>query len=190
MKIILDGCDDIEDLVVGNEIFEARTRAIGIIPGELGAAYGVSGSNLRPRGSTGTSAATARRTSSTPSSTSRSGPTPTATLRPVLGAPPGDPRVGADGAAAARRDARRPSWPRCPHHQGAGGRGLGRDREPTRPDGLLRVSKGATGPFRVKIRSAPFSNVSILPWLLPAFTFPTSSRSSGQLYFILGDIDR
>ena len=32
--------------------------------------------------------------------------------------------------------------------------------------GYYVVSKGATGPFRVKIRSASFSNVSILPWLL------------------------
>ena len=39
-----------EDLVAGNEIFEARTTGIGIIPGELGAAYGVSGSNLRASG--------------------------------------------------------------------------------------------------------------------------------------------
>ena len=32
--------------------------------------------------------------------------------------------------------------------------------------GYYVVSKGATGPFRVKIRSASFRNVSILPWLL------------------------
>jgi len=44
MKVIFDACDDFEDLLVGNEIFEARTRSIGIIPPELGAAYGVSGS--------------------------------------------------------------------------------------------------------------------------------------------------
>src|SRR5262249_60219976 len=34
------------------------------------------------------------------------------------------------------------------------------------------VSKGATGPFRVKIRSASFSNVSILPWLLRGVYVP------------------
>src|SRR5258706_1871756 len=47
MSVVLKACDDFEDLVLGNEIFEARCRSIGIIPGELGAAYGVSGSNLR-----------------------------------------------------------------------------------------------------------------------------------------------
>src|SRR5260370_719931 len=46
MKVVLDACDDVEDLVLGNEIFEARTRGIGIIPDHMGASYGLSGSNL------------------------------------------------------------------------------------------------------------------------------------------------
>ena len=50
MHKVLESCDKFEDLVVGNPIFEQRTRSIGIIPGELGAAYGVSGSNLRASG--------------------------------------------------------------------------------------------------------------------------------------------
>src|ERR1700730_14259801 len=45
MKVVLDACDDFEDLVLGNEIFEARTKGIGIIPDHLGASYGVSGPN-------------------------------------------------------------------------------------------------------------------------------------------------
>src|SRR5881275_1916751 len=40
MKVVLDACNMLEELVAGNEIFEARTRSIGIIPPELGAAYG------------------------------------------------------------------------------------------------------------------------------------------------------
>src|SRR5436305_2993311 len=35
MKTVFDACDVFEDLVAGNEIFEARTRSIGIIPPEL-----------------------------------------------------------------------------------------------------------------------------------------------------------
>ena len=53
--------------------------------------------------------------------------------------------------------------------------------------GYYVVSKGATGPFRVKIRSASFSNVSILPWLLRGVYVPdidhdpraSSTSSSG-----------
>ena len=50
MRKVLESCDTFEDLVVGNPIFQERTRSIGIIPGELGASYGVSGSNLRASG--------------------------------------------------------------------------------------------------------------------------------------------
>jgi NADH-quinone oxidoreductase subunit D len=56
--------------------------------------------------------------------------------------------------------------------------------------GYYVVSKGATGPFRVKIRSASFSNVSILPWLLRGVFVPDVVTILGSLYFILGDIDR
>jgi NADH-quinone oxidoreductase subunit D len=56
--------------------------------------------------------------------------------------------------------------------------------------GYYVFSKGATGPFRVKIRSASFSNVSILPWLLRGVYVPDVITILGSLYFILGDIDR
>ena len=49
---------------------------------------------------------------------------------------------------------------------------------------------GATGPFRVKIRSASFSNVSILPWVLRGVYVPDVITILASLYFILGDIDR
>src|SRR5215468_5254601 len=71
MKLIFDACDTFEDLVAGNEIFEARTRSV---PDTA-----CRGPTCAPRVSTGTSGATASRTSRTPSSTSRSGRIPTAT---------------------------------------------------------------------------------------------------------------
>jgi NADH-quinone oxidoreductase subunit D len=56
--------------------------------------------------------------------------------------------------------------------------------------GYYLISKGATGPFRTKIRSASFSNVSILPWLLKGVYVPDIITILASLYFILGDIDR
>ena len=56
--------------------------------------------------------------------------------------------------------------------------------------GYYVVSKGGTGPFRVKIRSASFSNISILPWLLQGVYVPDVVTILAGLYFILGDIDR
>jgi len=56
--------------------------------------------------------------------------------------------------------------------------------------GYYIISKGALGPFRAKIRSASFSNVSILPWLLRGTYVPDVVTILASLYFILGDIDR
>jgi NADH-quinone oxidoreductase subunit D len=52
------------------------------------------------------------------------------------------------------------------------------------------VSQGDLTPFRLKIRSASFNNVSITPWLLRGVYVPDIVTILASLYFILGDIDR
>jgi NADH-quinone oxidoreductase subunit D len=56
--------------------------------------------------------------------------------------------------------------------------------------GYYVVSKGDTGPFRVKIRSASFNNISVAPWVLKGVYVPDVITILASLYFILGDIDR
>jgi NADH:ubiquinone oxidoreductase subunit D len=56
--------------------------------------------------------------------------------------------------------------------------------------GYYVVSKGDLTPFRVKIRSASFNNVSIAPWILRGVYVPDIITILASLYFILGDIDR
>ena len=191
MKVVLDACDDFEDLVLGNEIFRARTLGIGIIPPGVGAGYGVSGSNLRASGVDWD----LRRD------------------RPYLAYPELDFRVWThpDGDSYSRywvrlqetREAARivlqaldqiPSGPimakvpriiKVPE-----GEVWVETENPLGQMGYYVISKGATGPFRVKIRSASFSNVSILPWLLRGVYVPDVITILGSLYFILGDIDR
>ena len=83
------------------------------------------------------------------------------------------------------------SWRRCPASSRCPrARSGSRPRTRSAQMGYYIVSKGATGPFRVKIRSASFSNVSILPWLLRGVYVPDVITILGSLYFILGDIDR
>jgi NADH-quinone oxidoreductase subunit D len=50
MRTIRDFCDEVEELIVGNEIFDARTRGIGVLPAEVAMSYGVAGANLRASG--------------------------------------------------------------------------------------------------------------------------------------------
>ena len=192
MDKILKGCDDFEDVLVGNEIFEARTRGIGIIPGELGAAYGVSGANLRASGIDW--------------DLRRDG-------KPYLAYPELDFKVWthSDGDSFARywvrlqetRESVRmviqlldglpagPIMAKVPRIiKVPEGEVWVEVENPLGQMGYYIVSKGATGPFRVKIRSASFSNVSILPWLLRGVYVPDVITIMGSLYFILGDIDR
>ena len=56
--------------------------------------------------------------------------------------------------------------------------------------GYYVFSQGSTGPFRTKIRTASFSNVSVLPHLLKGVYVPDVVTILASLYFILGDIDR
>jgi NADH-quinone oxidoreductase subunit D len=56
--------------------------------------------------------------------------------------------------------------------------------------GYYVVSRGDLGPFRVKIRSASFNNISIVPWVLRGVYVPDIITILASLYFILGDIDR
>jgi NADH-quinone oxidoreductase subunit D len=192
MRKVFESCDTFDNLVLQNPIFEQRTRSIGIIPPELGAAYGVSGSNLRASG--------------VDWDLRRDG-------KPYLAYRELDWKVWThpDGDSFARywvrlqetRESARmvlqlldglPSGPlmakvpriiKVPE-----GEVWVNTENPLGEMGYYVVSKGATGPFRVKIRSASFSNVSILPWLLKGVYVPDIVTILAGLYFILGDIDR
>ena len=50
MKKIRGFCDENEDLLIGNEIFQARTRGVGGIPRDIALQYGLSGPNARASG--------------------------------------------------------------------------------------------------------------------------------------------
>ncbi|HEY4401493.1 MAG TPA: NADH-quinone oxidoreductase subunit D 1 [Acidimicrobiia bacterium] len=192
MKVVLDACNTLEELVAENEIFHGRTRSIGIIPPEVGTGYGVSGSNLRASG--------------VDWDLRRDG-------KPYLVYPELDFKVWThpDGDSYSRywvrlqetREAARmvvqmldriPSGPimakvpriiKVPE-----GEVWVETENPLGQMAYYVISKGATGPFRVKIRSASFSNVSILPWLLRGVYVPDVITVLASLYFILGDIDR
>ena len=192
MDKVFESCDTFQDLLEGNEIFLARTKGIGVIPGDLGAAYGVSGSNLRASG--------------VDWDLRRDG-------RPYLAYPELDFKVwthpGGDSWSRywvrlqETREAARIVL-QCLDHIPAGpimakvpriikvppGEVWVSTENPLGEMGYYVVSKGTTGPFRVKIRSASFSNVSILPWLLRGVYVPDVISILASLYFILGDIDR
>ena len=164
----------------GNEIFQARTRGIGVIPTEVALSYGLSGANIRAqRRRLGPAPRPAAPASPGTSSTGRCGPTPTATASPATGCASRRSARHPDRRPAARRPARRADHGQgAAHHQGARGRGLGQHREPARRDGLLRRLQGrhraVPGEDPLRRRSTTSRSCR---GCSGASTSPTSSRS-------------
>ena len=52
------------------------------------------------------------------------------------------------------------------------------------------MSRGGKTPWRLKLRSASFSNVAVLPELLPGQRVADLAPILGSLFFIVGDMDR
>jgi NADH-quinone oxidoreductase subunit D len=184
--------DEVETLLFGNEIFETRTRGVGVVPPEVGLAYGLSGANIRASGIDWDLRRDANvglaygdvdwRVWTHPDGDSfarcwvRLQETREATkiVDKLCDGLPGGPIM-----------AKVPRIIKVP----AGEAYVATDN-PLGAMGYYLVSKGDLGPFRVKIRSASFSNVSILPWLLRGVYVPDIITIMASLYFILGDIDR
>src|SRR5690242_681904 len=55
--------------------------------------------------------------------------------------------------------------------------------------GYYLVSRGGKTPWRLKLRSASFSNVAVLPEVLPGHRVADLAAILGSMFFIVGDID-
>ena len=191
MEDVLAVCDDMENLVKGNEIFEQRTVGVGVIPPEKALEYGVSGPNLRASGV----AFDLRRADDYLPYSQFDFEIPTGTngdcfdryvvrleeIRQaaaiVLQAL--DTLPGGDLQAKVPRIIKVPK-----------GECYVRAENPKGEMGYHVVSEGGRTPYRLKIRSASFSNLSVLPWLLEGVLVPDIIAILGSLDFVLGDVDR
>jgi NADH-quinone oxidoreductase subunit D len=192
MDKVRDFCDEIEDLLMGAEIFTTRTRGIGVIPTDVAQQYGLSGANARGSGIDWD----IRRDNCI------------GLVYPELDwkvwtHPDGDSFARfwvrlqevreatkmidqiCDGLPAGPIMAKVPRIIKVP-----AGEAWVATENPLGEMGYYVVSKGDLTPFRVKIRSASFNNVSITPWLLRGVYVPDIITILASLYFILGDIDR
>lgn len=192
MKKLRNFCDEIETLLFGNEIFQSRTRGIGVIPRDIALQYGMSGANLRASG--------------VDWDLRRDQPNAMAWDKvsfKVWTHPDGDSFARCWIRLQETREATLivdqlldtiPSGPimakvpkiiKVPE-----GEAYVSTENPLGEMGYYVVSRGDLGPFRVKIRSASFNNISITPWLLRGVYVPDIVTILASLYFILGDIDR
>ena len=189
MKKIRGFCDENEDLLIGNEIFQERTWSAS--SRDIALQYGLSGPNLRQR----------RRLGPPPRPTTADGvgqgrlervdPPRRRQLRPLL------VRLQETRESTKIVDQLLDTLPSGPIMAKVlriikvpEGEAWVSTENPLGEMGYYVVSKGDLGPFRVKIRSASFNNVSIASWVLRGVYVPDIITILASLYFILGDIDR
>ncbi|MCJ7832671.1 MAG: NADH-quinone oxidoreductase subunit D, partial [Actinobacteria bacterium] len=183
---------DFENLIMGNEIIHARTKNVGVLPPEVAIGYGCSGPVLQGSG---------------------------VAMDPRKDEPyekyaevEFDVPVGRNGDAYDRL------WvlvqrmyesakivEQCLEKLPAGeyvnrkaagkkvkldGEIYVRTENPLGVMGYYVVGNGKEEPYRLKMRTASFSNVSVLPAMLPGQLLPDLIAILGSIFFVVGDVDR
>ncbi|WP_326598416.1 NADH-quinone oxidoreductase subunit D [Streptomyces sp. NBC_01803] len=186
----------LDDLVLGNEVFQARTTGVGVLSQELAHAYGVSGPIARASGvdfdlrrdepylaygelgdvlrvATREAGDCRARLEVLFDQTANSLDLADACLDRLAELPPGPvnqrlPKVlkAPEGATYA--------W----------------TENPLGLNGYYLVSKGEKTPYRLKLRSASYNNISVLGELLPGTLVADMVAILGSFFFIVGDIDK
>jgi NADH-quinone oxidoreductase subunit D len=191
MDDVIAVCDDLEELVTGNELIQARTIGVGVIPGDIALGYGMSGGNLR---ASGIGFDLRKHEDVLPYAdmdfevpVGRNGDCYDRYVVRLL-----EIRQAArivqqaiDSLPSGPLQAKVPRILKVP-----AGETYVRAENPKGEMGYYIVSQGGRMPYRVKIRSASFSNLSVLPWVLAGALIPDLVAIMGSLDFVLGDVDR
>ncbi|MCU1536325.1 MAG: dehydrogenase subunit [Humibacillus sp.] len=190
---------DLERLIVGNEILEGRTRGVGVLPRDRALSHGVSGPIARASGLdldlrrdtpylaygelfadggpgrvvTRTAGDCLARLEVLIEQTHVSLDLAEACLDRLMGLPPGPINV------------KLPKVLKVPE-----GQIYCATENPLGLNGYYLVSRGEKTPWRLKLRSASFNNVSVLAEMLPGQLIADMVAILGSMFFVVGDIDK
>ncbi len=185
-----------EDLVLGNEIFRARTAGVGVLSADQARAYGVSGPIARASGLdfdlrrdepylaygqlqdvltvvTREEGDCLARFECLLEQTVNALELADACLDRLAGLPPGPVNL------------RLPKVLKAPE-----GETYAWTENPLGVNGYYLVSRGDKTPWRLKLRSASFNNVQALIELLPGTLVADMVAILGSMFFVVGDIDK
>ncbi len=184
-------CDDIDLLVTGNEFVKMRTVGIGVIPPDKAIEYGLSGPNLRASGV----AYDLRKADSYLTYDQVDFDVVTRTdgdcydryvvRQDEIRESVKIIRQAIEKIQPGPLQAKVPRILKAPK-----GQVYSRAENPKGEFGYYIVSEGGKMPYRLKIRSTSFSNLTILPWILQDQLVPDLVAILGSLDFVLGDVDR
>ena len=190
---------DLERLIVGNEILEGRTRGVGVLPRDRAMAYGASGPIARASGLdldlrrdapylaygelfgdkgpgrvvTRTDGDCLARLEVLIEQTHVALDLAEACLDRLVQLPPGPINV------------KLPKVLKVPE-----GEIYCATENPLGLNGYYLVSRGEKTPWRLKLRSASFNNVSVLSEMLPGQLIADMVAILGSMFFVVGDVDK
>jgi NADH-quinone oxidoreductase subunit D len=185
---------DIDRLIMGNEIFRARTRGVGVLTPEQIHSYGVSGPIARASGVdfdlrrdepylaygeltvpvvTRTAGACLARFQCLLEQAHVSLDLADACLDRLAELPPGPINL------------RLPKVLKAPE-----GHTYAWTENPLGLNGYYLVSRGEKTPWRMKLRSASYNNIQVLTELLPGNLVADMVAILGSMFFVVGDIDK
>lgn len=214
-EVVID-IDETEQLLTGNRIFIDRTKDIGVIPKDIAIDYGLSGPNLRasgvehdvrranpyliydqldfeiPIGSVGDSydRYLVRMEEMRQS---------VKIVRQCLDKLPGGPVNVADGKIVLPPKQKvLTSMEELIHQFMIVTEGVNAPKgevyfgaeNPKGELGFYINSKGGGTPYRMKIRSPSFANLSVIPWVMPGLMISDTVVIFGSLDFVMGECDR
>jgi NADH-quinone oxidoreductase subunit D len=192
VRMIRHRLADYEGLLLGNEIFRKRTVGVGVLPGEVAKSYGVTGPILQASGIAEDSRAT----------------------EPYLkyGEVEFEVPVGENGDSFDRFwvlyrriqeslkiieqiHERLPAGPIIPGKmpktiKPPEGWTYVRTENSLGETGYFLVSRGDKVPWRLKMRTPSFHNVSMIAYLLKGVLLPDLIAVLGSVFFVVGDVDR
>ena len=191
LKWVRKKLKDFDNLVMGNEIIFARTKNVGVLDPETAIAYGCSGPVLHGSG--------------VPMDPRKDEP------YEKYGEVEFDVPVGRDGDCYDRLYVlvrrmhesckiieqcmeKLPAGPyiapKLPKKVKMDGEIYVRTENPLGLMGYYLVGDGGEEPYRLKMRTASFSNISMLPAMLPGTLVPDLIAILGSVFFVVGDVDR
>jgi NADH-quinone oxidoreductase subunit D len=191
LKVTRKRIREFETLIMGNEIIHARTRGVGVLPGDLAVGYGCSGPVLHASG--------------VPMDPRKDEP------YEKYGEVEFEVPVATNGDCYDRlwvlvermkqscdiieqcMDRLPPGRyiaQKLPKTLKLDGEVYVRTENPLGLMGYYLVGNGKKEPYRLKMRTASFSNVSVIPAMLPGALVPDLIAILGSIFFVVGDVDR
>ena len=183
---------DYEGLLLGNEIFKKRTVGVGSLPGEVAKDYGVTGPILQASGV----AEDSRKTDPYLFYDQVSFDVPTGAngdsfdrFNVLYG------RIVESLRIIEQVNDMIPAGPIIPGKmpktiKAPEGNYYLRTENSLGECGYYLVSTGDKRPWRLKMRTPSFSNVGMIPYLLPGILVPDLIAVLGSVFFVVGDVDR